>query len=92
MKIEHKGLGVKTELKELTQRDLEQFYAKQREVTPSEDISTPEFSGNVVRIASELDFFTERFENIEDWKPTKTIFIKNAVVEAIVDAMAIPPE
>ncbi len=30
--IEHKGLGLSTELKDLTQRDLERFYAKQREI------------------------------------------------------------
>ena len=93
MKIEHKGLGVKTELKELTQSDLERFYARQREdeIDP-ENISLPEFSGSVVKIASELDFFSERFEGIDDWKPAKTIFLKDAFIKAVVEAVTIPPE
>ena len=92
MKIEHKGLGVKVELKELTQGDLERFYAKQREVGLEPDnISLPEFSGAVVKIASDLDFFDEHFEDIGDWKPAKTIFIKDELIKAIVEAVTIPP-
>lgn len=90
--IEHKGLGLSTELKNLTQRDLERFYAKQREVElKPENISLPEFAGDVIRIASELDFFSERFE-IDDWKPAKVIYLKDELVRAIVEAVTIPPE
>ncbi len=91
--IKHKGLGLSTELKELTQRDLERFYAKQREVElDAENISLPEYAGTVIRIASELDFFSERFEDIDDWKPAKTILLKDELARAIVEAIKIPPE
>ena len=91
--IEHKGLGLSTELKEITQRDLERFYEKQREVgLDAENISLPEYSGTVIRIASELDFFSERFEDVDDWKPAKTIYLKDELVKAIVEAVTIPPE
>ena len=93
MKIEHKGLVIKTELKELTQLDLEQFYARQREdeIDP-ENISLPEFAGAIVRIASDLDFFDERFEDIDTWKPAKTIYLKDELIKAVVEAVKIPPE
>jgi hypothetical protein len=91
--IEHKGLGVSTELKELTQRDLEQFYAKQREVElDAENISLPEYAGVVVRIASELDWFSERFENIDDWKPAKTLYLNTELLKALNESITIPPE
>ena len=91
--IEHKGLELSVELKDLTQRDLERFYAKQREVgLEPENISLPEYSGTLIRIASELDFFSEKFEDIGDWKPAKTIFLKDELVKAIVEAVTIPPE
>ena len=91
--IEHKGLGLSTELKELTQRDLERFYAKQREVElEPENISLPEYAGDLIRIASELDFFSERFDDIDDWKPAKTIYLKDELVRVIVEAVTIPPE
>lgn len=90
--IEHKGLELSTELKDLTQRDLEAFYAKQREVgLDAENISLPEYAGVVIRIASELDFFSERFE-IDNWKPAKVIYLKDELARAIVEAVTIPPE
>ena len=90
--IEHKGLGLSTELKDLTQRDLEAFYAKQREIgLEPENISLPEYAGDLIRIASELDFFSVRFV-IDDWKPAKTIYLKDELVRVIVEAVTIPPE
>ena len=91
--IKHKGLGLSVELKDLTQRDLERFYEKQREIgLNAENISLPEYSGDLIRIASELDFFSERFESVDDWKPAKTIFLKDELVKAIIEAVTIPPE
>ena len=95
--IEHKGLGLSTELKEIRQRDLERFYKRQREVwlemgVDPTAISLPEYSGAVIRIASELDFFSERFEDIDNWKPAKTSYLKDELVKAIVEATTIPPE
>ena len=91
--IKHKGLGLSVEIKEITQRDLERFYEKQREVgLEPENISLPEYSGTIIRIASELDFFSERFEDVDDWKPAKTIYLKEELVKVIVEAITIPPE
>jgi len=90
--IEHKGLGLSVELKDLKQRDLERFYAKRREVGLDPDVlSLPEYSGGLIRIAVELDFFSERFE-IDDWEPAKTIILKNGLIGAILEAVKIPPE
>lgn len=91
--IKHKGLGLSVELKEINQGDLERFYAKQREVgLEPENISLPEFSGEIIRIASELDFFSERVGNIDDWKPAKVIYLKDELIKAVVEAVTIPPE
>ena len=90
--IEHKGLGLSTELKELTQRELERFYAKQREVElDAENISLPEYAGVVIRIASDLDWFSERFE-IDDWKPAKTLYLNTELLKALNESITIPPE
>ena len=91
--IEHKGLGLSVELKDLTQRDLERFYAKLREVElKPENISLPEYAGDLIRIASELDFFNERFEDIDDWKPAKTIYLNGELLRALNESMTVPPE
>ena len=91
--IEHKGLGLSTELKEITQRDIERFYEKQREVgLDISKISLPEYAGGAIRIASELGFFSERFEGIDDWKPAKTIYLNKVLLNALNESMTIPPE
>lgn len=91
--IGHKGLGLSVELKDLKQRDLEQFYAKQREVgLDPKFMSLPEYAGGQMRIASELDFFSERFEDIDDWIPAKTLFLHKKFSDAVSEAVKIPPE
>ena len=90
--IKHKKLGLSVELKDLTQRDLELFYEKRREVNPDPEILTlPEYTGAIIRIASELDWFSERLE-IDDWKPAKVICLHTKIVEVMVEAVTIPPE
>jgi len=90
--IKHKGLGLSVELKDLKQRDLERFYAKRREDDPDPEIlSLVEYTGAIVRIVNELDFFSERLE-IDDWKPAKVIHLHTEFVKAIVEATTILPE
>jgi len=90
--IKHKGLGLSVELKDITQRDLERFSIKRREADLDPNILTlSEYTGAIIRIASELDFFSEQLD-IDDWKPARVIYLHKEMARLIIEAVAIPPE
>lgn len=95
MLIEHKTLGVRYELPELTQGKVESFFKKTRELTGKEDggLSSPEYVGIVVRAAAFigwLDGLTP--DDVANLSPAATIWLSSQIQRAINEASAIPPE
>ena len=92
IKIQHKSLGVAYELPELTQRMVEDYFKALRERTVEpEEISAPEFAGDVVRTAADLEWLNGVNE-VGDLKPSITIWLSGKINDHVAEALAVPPE
>ncbi len=92
MKIEHKGLGVSYELPDLTQRQVEDLFASLREKgTDDDEISAPEYAGNVVRTAVELEWLNG-IGPVGEMKPAVVTWLAGEINNLVAEAITVPPE
>ena len=92
MRYEHKGLGLSVDLPELSQRQLEAYFAglREAEVDPAK-LSSVEYMGAAAREAAKLGWLNG-VGDVGELPPKHVRWLSGRISAHISEALPIPPE